>query len=92
MADHAYHRLTSVVQRYVDDQTIESSLDLKIKWAVDVYAAAEAAKQFAFDRRIYYTLKHTWAREALDIAEIAKHFHAEKFQHMLTQAQIDQTD
>ena len=91
-ADYAYHRLASVVQRYADDQTIESSLDLKIRWAIDVYAAAKAAEQFASDRRIYCTLKHTWAREALDIAEIAKHFHAETFEAMLTQAQIDQTD
>jgi hypothetical protein len=91
-ADYAYHRLASVVQRYADDQTIESSLDLKIKWAIDVYAAAKAAEQFASDRRIYCTLKHTWAREALDIAEIAKHFHAKTFNAMLTQAQIDQTD
>ena len=90
-ADYAYHRLASVVQRYADDQTIESSLDRKIKWAIDVYAAAKAAKQFASDRRIYCTLKHTWAREALDIAEIAKHFHAKTFNAMLTQAQIDQT-
>lgn len=91
-ADHAYHRLASVVQRYVDDQTIERSLDLKIKWAIDVYAAAKAAEQFASDRRIYSTLKHTWTREALDIAEIAKHVHAETFEAMLRQAQIDQTD
>ena len=91
-ADYAYHRLASVVQRYVDDQTIESSLDLKIRWAIDVYAAAEAAKQFASDRRIYCTLKHTWARDALIIAEIAKHFHAETFEAMLRQAQISQTD
>ena len=91
-ADYAYHRLASVVQRYADDQTIESSLDFKIKWAIDVYAAAKAAEQFASDRRIYCTLKHTWAREALDIAEIAKHFHAKTFNAMLTQAQIGQTD
>ena len=91
MADLALKSLEQVAKRYADDhKSIDSAMDAKITWAVDVYAAAEAAERFAFDHRISFMLQHPWVREALDIAEIAKHFHAEKFQNMLHQAKTGQ--
>lgn len=87
MADLALKSLEQVAKRYADHgKSIDSAMDAKIRWAVDVYAAAEAAERFAFDHRISFLLQHPWVRQALDIAKIAKHFHAEKFEAMLEQA------